>query len=82
MGWSGPFPQLSKKRPTADLVSRKVLTPLLGQMAICIIIQTVAWLAVRTEDWYGPLIRLFSVVLCIALNPWGIGFSSSSYTRP
>ncbi|KAI1339008.1 hypothetical protein F5Y15DRAFT_89450 [Xylariaceae sp. FL0016] len=54
MGWSGPSPVLSKKRPTADLVSRKVLTPLLGQMAICILIQTAAWLIVREQDWYIP----------------------------
>ncbi|RYP48964.1 hypothetical protein DL768_005236 [Monosporascus sp. mg162] len=54
MGWSGPFPTLSKKRPTADLVSRKVLTPLLGQIAICILIQAAAWLIVREQSWYRP----------------------------
>ncbi|RCI13511.1 hypothetical protein L249_5504 [Ophiocordyceps polyrhachis-furcata BCC 54312] len=35
MGWAGPAPTLCRKRPTADLVSRKVLTPLLGVMGIC-----------------------------------------------
>ncbi|RYP04255.1 hypothetical protein DL765_010245 [Monosporascus sp. GIB2] len=54
MGWSGPFPILSKKRPTADLVSRKVLTPLLGQIAICILTQAAAWLIVREQSWYRP----------------------------
>ncbi|KAI1075240.1 hypothetical protein F5B20DRAFT_560528 [Whalleya microplaca] len=54
MGWSGPSPVLSKKRPTADLVSRKVLTPLLGQMAICILIQAFAWITVRKQSWYIP----------------------------
>ncbi|KAI1850453.1 hypothetical protein JX265_013415 [Neoarthrinium moseri] len=54
MGWSGPFPVLSRKRPTADLVSRKVLTPLLGQIIICILIQAAAWLLVREQDWYIP----------------------------
>ncbi|KAI0019616.1 hypothetical protein F4780DRAFT_745751 [Xylariomycetidae sp. FL0641] len=54
MGWSGPSPVLSKKRPTADLVSRKVLTPLLGQMAICILVQAAAWLLVREQPWYRP----------------------------
>ncbi|CAJ2507776.1 Uu.00g089620.m01.CDS01 [Anthostomella pinea] len=54
MGWSGPSPVLSKKRPTADLVSRKVLTPLLGQMSICILIQAAAWIIVRKQDWYIP----------------------------
>ncbi|KAG8630313.1 hypothetical protein KVT40_001932 [Elsinoe batatas] len=54
MGWSGPYPYLSKKRPTASLVSRKVLTPLLGQIVICIFIQAVAWWAVQQQRWYLP----------------------------
>lgn len=54
VGWSGPYPILSKKRPTANLVSRKVLTPLLGQMIICILIQAAAWLMVREQSWYIP----------------------------
>ncbi|KAL7625454.1 hypothetical protein AAE478_004674 [Parahypoxylon ruwenzoriense] len=54
MGWSGPFPVLSRKRPTANLVSRKILTPLLGQIAICILIQAAAWLIVRQQSWYIP----------------------------
>lgn len=54
MGWTGPFPVLCKKRPTASLVSRKVLTPLLGQIAICIAIQAVAFQAVRRQSWYIP----------------------------
>ncbi|KAI1647281.1 uncharacterized protein F4817DRAFT_338035 [Daldinia loculata] len=54
MGWSGPFPVLSKKRPTANLVSRKVLIPLLCHMAVCILVQTAAWLIVREQTWYIP----------------------------
>ncbi|OAA64618.1 p-type ATPase [Niveomyces insectorum RCEF 264] len=54
MSWAGPFPELGQKRPTADLVSRKVLTPLLGQMAICIAVQTVAFVVVRNEPWFIP----------------------------
>lgn len=54
MGWSGPYPVLSRKRPTADLVSRKVLTPLLGQILICILVQAVAFLLVREQDWFIP----------------------------
>ncbi|KAH6658377.1 hypothetical protein BKA67DRAFT_656572 [Truncatella angustata] len=54
MGWSGPYPVLSRKRPTADLVSRKVLTPLLGQILICISIQAVAFLLVREQEWFIP----------------------------
>lgn len=54
MSWSGPYPSLSKKRPTASLVSRKVLTPLLGQIIICILTQLVGWLVVREQSWYQP----------------------------
>ncbi|KAH9909822.1 hypothetical protein F4778DRAFT_712940 [Xylariomycetidae sp. FL2044] len=54
MGWSRPYPILSKKRPLASLVSRKVLVPLLGQMVVCILIQAIAWLIVREQDWYKP----------------------------
>lgn len=51
VGWTGPYPVLCRKRPTANLVSRKVLTPLLGQIAICIAIQAVAFQAVRKQRW-------------------------------
>ncbi|TGO73257.1 hypothetical protein BELL_0377g00120 [Botrytis elliptica] len=54
MGWTGPFPTLCQKRPTANLVSRKVLTPLLGQIAICILIQAIAFQAVRQQPWFIP----------------------------
>lgn len=54
MGWAGPAPSLCRKRPTADLVSRKVLTPLLGLMLICVAMQTVAYLTVRGQPWYKP----------------------------
>ncbi|ODA83826.1 hypothetical protein RJ55_02342 [Drechmeria coniospora] len=54
MGWTGPSPALCRKRPTADLVSLKVLTPLLGLMCVCIFIQSVAYVTVREQEWYIP----------------------------
>jgi len=51
MGWSGPYPTLSKKRPTASLVSRKVLVPLLGQIVIVIITQFIGWEIIQQQDW-------------------------------
>lgn len=54
MGWSAAYPVLSRKRPTANLVSRKVLTPLLGQMALCILTQALAFSAVKRQPWYQP----------------------------
>jgi len=54
MGWTGPYRELSRKRPTASLVSRKVLTPLLGQIVICILTQFIGWYFVRKQKWYEP----------------------------
>ena len=53
MGWTGAYPILSRKRPTASLVSRKVLTPLMGQVVLCILIQMVGYLTVQQQSWYG-----------------------------
>ncbi|TEY80563.1 hypothetical protein BOTCAL_0037g00180 [Botryotinia calthae] len=46
--------QFTSKRPTANLVSKKVLTPLLGQITICILIQAIAFQAVRQQPWFIP----------------------------
>ncbi|SMQ53493.1 unnamed protein product [Zymoseptoria tritici ST99CH_3D1] len=54
MGWSGPYHELSRKRPTASLVSRKVLTPLIGQIVIYVMIQFIGWWFVRQQPWYKP----------------------------
>lgn len=54
MGWAGPARKLCPKRPTADLVSRKVLTPLLGLMGICIAFQAVVYVTVKEQPWYIP----------------------------
>ncbi|KAF2790819.1 hypothetical protein K505DRAFT_281902 [Melanomma pulvis-pyrius CBS 109.77] len=54
MGWSGAYPYLSRKRPTASLVSRKVLTPLLGQIVICVLIQFIGFEYVQKQPWYQP----------------------------
>lgn len=54
MGWTGPYPALARKRPTASLVSRKILTPLIGQILIVILAQLLGWLLVRQQPWYEP----------------------------
>lgn len=54
MGWAGAFPVLSSKRPTASLVSRKVLTPLLGQVLLCIAVQAVGFEWAQRQPWYIP----------------------------
>jgi magnesium-transporting ATPase (P-type) len=55
VGWTGPYSNLCKKRPTASLVSRKVLTPLLGQILLCIIIQAIGFKVVQRQSWFVSL---------------------------
>ncbi|KAL8755421.1 MAG: hypothetical protein Q9199_003644 [Rusavskia elegans] len=54
MGWTGPSPTLCRKRPTASLVSRKILTPLLGQIGLCVLMQSLAYQYVRQQSWFVP----------------------------
>ncbi|KZF22645.1 P-type ATPase-like protein [Xylona heveae TC161] len=54
MGWTGAYPTLCRKRPTASLVSRKVLTPLLGQISLCVLIQFIGFEYVRKQPWFVP----------------------------
>ncbi|ANB14233.1 Ypk9p [Sugiyamaella lignohabitans] len=54
MAWSKPFPVLSRKRPTANLVSRKVLVPLVGEIVILATFQIIIWMFARDQPWYIP----------------------------
>lgn len=54
MGWTGPYPTLCRKRPTASLVSRKILTPLLGQILLCILAQVIGFEFVQRQPWFIP----------------------------
>ncbi|KAJ5501698.1 ATPase P-type K/Mg/Cd/Cu/Zn/Na/Ca/Na/H-transporter [Penicillium expansum] len=54
MGWADPSPTLSRKRPTADLVSRKVLTPLLGQILLVVLSQFAVFETVQLQPWFLP----------------------------
>ncbi|KAI9841929.1 MAG: hypothetical protein M1837_000315 [Sclerophora amabilis] len=54
VGLSGAYPVISPKRPTASLVSRKMLTPLLGQIVLCILIQLVGFETVQRQSWFIP----------------------------
>jgi hypothetical protein len=51
VGWADPAPTLSRKRPTADLVSRKVLTPLLGHISLVILAQFAVFKTVQMQPW-------------------------------
>lgn len=52
MSWSKPYEKIVVKRPTANLVSPKVLIPLLCQIAVILFFQVVVWLYIQSQPWY------------------------------
>ncbi|KAL9560358.1 hypothetical protein PS6_000297 [Mucor atramentarius] len=54
MGHTAAWPHLDRKRPTASLVSKKVLTSLIGQIVINSSIQFLAYWAIHQQSWYTP----------------------------
>ncbi|CAE6398019.1 unnamed protein product [Rhizoctonia solani] len=54
VGRTLPYPRIYPKRPTASLVSKKVLSSILGQIAITSAFQFWAFWWVRGQEWYTP----------------------------
>ncbi|EGO26058.1 Ca-transporting ATPase [Serpula lacrymans var. lacrymans S7.9] len=54
MGRTLPFPRIYPKRPTASLISKKVLASLVGQIVITSAVQAWTFLWVRRQEWYTP----------------------------
>ncbi|KAG0036369.1 hypothetical protein BGZ82_004307 [Podila clonocystis] len=54
MGRTEAFPVLNPKRPTANLVSKKVLTSLIGHILIQFTFQGIVFATVRRQEWYKP----------------------------
>ncbi|KAJ7091282.1 Ca-transporting ATPase [Mycena epipterygia] len=54
MGRTLPYPRIHPKRPTASLVSKKVLASLVGQIVITSGVQLWGYLWVRGQPWYTP----------------------------
>lgn len=54
MGRSEPFERLAIKRPTANLVSKKILGSLLGHIVVIIMLQTLVYILVQEQSWYVP----------------------------
>ncbi|KIR42837.1 cation-transporting ATPase 13A3/4/5 [Cryptococcus deuterogattii 99/473] len=52
MGRTLPYPKIHPKRPTASLVSRKVLISIIGQILINAAIQVFVFVWVRKQSWY------------------------------
>ncbi|KAF9049844.1 Ca-transporting ATPase [Panaeolus papilionaceus] len=54
MGRTLPYPRIYPKRPTASLVSKKVLASIIGQIVITGAVQAWAYVWVRRQGWYTP----------------------------
>jgi len=54
VGRTLPYPRIYPKRPTASLVSKKVLASLVGQIVITSGVQLWGYLWVRGQPWYTP----------------------------
>ncbi|KAH7888606.1 hypothetical protein F5I97DRAFT_1854044 [Phlebopus sp. FC_14] len=54
MGRTLPFPKIHSQRPTASLVSKKVLASLIGQIIITSAVQFWTFFWVRRQEWYIP----------------------------
>ncbi|SCU93861.1 LADA_0G05226g1_1 [Lachancea dasiensis] len=52
MSWSKPYSQIVRKRPSANLVSYKILVPLLVNIGILLVFQVIPWLLCQHMDWY------------------------------
>eukprot|EP00842_Homolaphlyctis_polyrhiza_P001386 jgi/Hompol1/2248/HPOL_005901-RA len=52
MGRAGPYTSIHEKRPTASLVSKKVLASLVGQVFIQVAFQILVFFWVRAQPWY------------------------------
>jgi cation-transporting ATPase 13A3/4/5 len=51
VGRTLPYPRIHHKRPTASLVSRKVLASIIGQVVIASVVQSWAFFWVRRQEW-------------------------------
>ncbi|KAF8161197.1 P-type ATPase [Crassisporium funariophilum] len=54
MGRTLPYSRIYPKRPTASLVSKKVLSSIIGQIVITSTVQVWAYFWVRRQEWYTP----------------------------
>ncbi|KAH3682711.1 hypothetical protein WICPIJ_006317 [Wickerhamomyces pijperi] len=52
MSWSNPYPTIVAKRPSANLISPKLLIPLVVNIALLTLFQIFLWQYVQTQPWY------------------------------
>jgi len=53
VGRTLPYPKIHPKRPTASLVSKKVLTSIIGQTIINFSVQVFVFFWIRRQPWYS-----------------------------
>jgi cation-transporting ATPase 13A3/4/5 len=54
MGQSGPYSHIHRKRPTASLVSKKVLSSIMAQIALAVFFQTAVFMWIKVSPYYEP----------------------------
>ncbi|ORX82959.1 hypothetical protein K493DRAFT_240394 [Basidiobolus meristosporus CBS 931.73] len=54
MARTASYPKIHRKRPTANLVSKKVITSLIGHIFIHALVQVSVFRLVQTKTWYLP----------------------------
>lgn len=52
MSWTKPYHKIAKKKPSANLVSPKILVPLCVSIFLCFLFQAIPWLMVQKTKWY------------------------------
>lgn len=52
MSWSKPYHELAKKRPSANLVSPKILVPLILDIVFLFLFQFLPWIWIQGRPWY------------------------------
>lgn len=52
MSWSNPYKTIVAKRPSANLVSPKLLIPLTVNIILLLIFQVILWELVQLQSWY------------------------------
>lgn len=65
MGRTLPYPRIHTKRPTASLVSKKVLSSIIGQIIVTSAAQIWIYLWVKKQSWYvqqGFYLEVISVL--------------------
>ncbi|KAF8326561.1 uncharacterized protein EI90DRAFT_3069674 [Cantharellus anzutake] len=54
MGRTHPFPRIHPQAPTASLISKKVLSSIIGQLLVTSCFQLWVFFWVRSQPWYSP----------------------------